>query len=90
MAPIDLTTVLRDAPVGDWIALSNGQERIVAPGKNLRGSTECGQGKGENHPVVMKVPPLAHCSCKALRCDRCAVPVETELTLHPSRLYLRA
>ncbi|MFZ0311973.1 MAG: DUF5678 domain-containing protein [Candidatus Korobacteraceae bacterium] len=59
MAPIDLTTVLKDAPVGDWIALSNGQERIVATGKTLEEALNAAKAQGENHPVVMKVPPVS-------------------------------
>lgn len=59
MAPIDLTAVLKDAPVGDWIALSNGQERIVATGKTLEEALNAAKAKGESHPVVMKVPPVS-------------------------------
>ncbi len=56
MARIDLTTILKDAPVGDWIALSNGQERIVATGKTLADAINAAKAKGEDKPVMMKVP----------------------------------
>jgi len=57
MAPLDFTTILKDAPVGDWIALSNGEERIVATGKTLAEAIERARELGESDPVVMKVPP---------------------------------
>lgn len=59
MAPVDLTTVLKDAPVGERIALSNGQERIVASGKTLEEALNAAKAKGENHPVVTKAPVSA-------------------------------
>ena len=59
MAPIDLTAVLKDAPVGEWIALSHGQERIIATGKTLEEAVNAAREKGENHPVLMKVPPVS-------------------------------
>jgi len=59
MAPLDFTTILKDAPVGDWIALSNGQDRIVATGKTLAQAVDNARELGENEPVVMKVPPVS-------------------------------
>ena len=59
MAPLDLTAVLKDAPVGDWIALSSGQEHIVATGKTLEEALNAARENGEDHPVVMKVPPVS-------------------------------
>lgn len=59
MAPIDLTTVLKDAPVGDWIALSKGQDRIVATGKTLEEAVSAAKQNGEDHPVMMKMPPVS-------------------------------
>jgi hypothetical protein len=59
MAPLDLTIVLKDAPVGDWIALSSGQERIVATAKTLSAAVSAAKAKGEEHPIVMKVPPVS-------------------------------
>jgi hypothetical protein len=59
MAPIDFTTILRDAPAGEWIALSNGRERIVATAKNLDEAIASAKNKGEDRPVMMKVPPVS-------------------------------
>lgn len=58
MSPLDLTGVLKDAPIGEWIALSSGQDRIVATGKTLSEAIEQAHEKGEKHPIVMKVPPI--------------------------------
>jgi hypothetical protein len=59
MAPLDLTTVLKDAPVGEWIALSQAQDRIVATAKTLAEVIKAAHQKGEEHPVVMKVPAVS-------------------------------
>lgn len=59
MAPFDFTTILKDAPVGEWIALSNRQERIVATGKTLAQAVDNARERGEDEPVVMKVPPVS-------------------------------
>lgn len=59
MTPIDLTTVLKDAPAGEWIALSNGQERIVATAPSLDEAVKAAKEKGEQNPVVLKVPPVS-------------------------------
>jgi hypothetical protein len=58
MAPLDLTTVLRDAPVGEWIALSSTQDCIVATAKTLADAVKAAHQKGEEHAVVMKVPAV--------------------------------
>jgi hypothetical protein len=58
MAPLDFTTILKDAPVGDWIALSNAQDRIVATGSTLAQAVDKAHEQGEKDPVVMKVPPV--------------------------------
>jgi hypothetical protein len=56
MTPVDLTAVLKDAPVGKWIALSRAQDRIVAAAKTLAEAVRAAHEQGEEHPVVMKVP----------------------------------
>jgi hypothetical protein len=58
MVPIDLTAVLKDAPVGDWIALSHDQQRIVATAKTLDEAVKAAKSLGENDPIVMKVAPV--------------------------------
>lgn len=59
MAPLDFTSVLKDAPAGEWIALSKDAERIVATAKNLDDAIALAKAKGENDPVMMKVPPVS-------------------------------
>jgi hypothetical protein len=56
MSPLDLTSVLKDAPVGEWIALSHDQQRIVATAKVLHEAIEAARLKGEDEPIVLKVP----------------------------------
>lgn len=59
MAPLDFTHVLKDAPVGEWIALSSGSERIVATATSLDDAIAAAKAKGENNPIMMKVPPVS-------------------------------
>jgi hypothetical protein len=59
VTPIDLTGVLKDAPVGDWIALSHAQDRIVATAKTLDEAVRAAREKGEENPIVLKVPPVS-------------------------------
>jgi hypothetical protein len=59
MSPLDLTTILKDAPTGHWIALSHGQERIVATAKTLDDAVKAAKEKGEDNPVVFKLPPVS-------------------------------
>ncbi len=54
----DFTVVLKDAPVGEWIALSHDQDRIVASAKVLADAIKMAQDRGEDHPVMMKMPPV--------------------------------
>lgn len=58
MLPIDLTTVLKDAPVGEWIALSHDQQHIVATAKTLDAAVQAAKSLGENDPIVLKVAPV--------------------------------
>ena len=58
VAPIDLSEVLKDAPVGDWIALSLDGLRVVATGKTIEEAVAAAKQKGEENPVMMKVPPF--------------------------------
>lgn len=59
MAPLDLTEVLKNAPPGDWIALSNDEKRIVATGRTLDETVKAAKESGEAHPIVLKVPPVS-------------------------------
>jgi hypothetical protein len=54
---MDFTTVLKDAPIGEWIALSHGMDRIVSTSKELEEAIEAAKERGEENPVMMKMPP---------------------------------
>jgi hypothetical protein len=58
MQPIDLTQVLKDAPQGEWLALSFKRDRIVAHSPNLSEAHEAALKLGEPMPIMMKAPPL--------------------------------
>ncbi|MES2393385.1 MAG: DUF5678 domain-containing protein [Acidobacteriota bacterium] len=57
MMNYDLTSVLENAPVGQWIALSHNHDRIVATAPLMEDAIAAAQAKGEENPVMMKVPP---------------------------------
>ena len=57
MTPIDLTRVLKDAPQGEWLALSFSLDRIVAHSPDLSEAKEAAHQLGEKMPIMMKAPP---------------------------------
>jgi hypothetical protein len=57
MTPIDLVSVLKDAPAGEWLALSFKRDRIVAHALNLTEAKEAAIAAGELMPIMMKLPP---------------------------------
>jgi len=59
VTPIDLTEVLKNAPAGEWIALSHDEGRIVATGKTLDDVLKAATEAGEEQPIVLKVPPVS-------------------------------
>ena len=58
MTATDFTAILKDAPVGEWIALSSDQQRIVATAKTLESAIASAHDLGEEDPVMMKIPPV--------------------------------
>jgi hypothetical protein len=54
--PIDLTEVLKDAPAGEWLALSQDQQQLLGSGRTLEDAIRMAQEHGEDSPIVMKVP----------------------------------
>ena len=58
MQPFDLTTVLKDAPIGEWLALSYARDRIVAHAPTLRAAMQAAKKLGESQPIMMKLPPF--------------------------------
>ena len=57
MQPIDLVTVLKDAPRGEWLALSWARDRIVAHCPNLAEGRQATLKLREKQPIMMRVPP---------------------------------
>ena len=53
----DFTAILKDAPVGAWIALSSDEERIVANAPEFEDAMALAKERGEAEPVLMKLPP---------------------------------
>jgi len=58
VTPTDLTDLLKDTPIGEWLALSYDRDRIVAHHPTLAAAKQAAQLLGELNPIMMKVPPL--------------------------------
>jgi hypothetical protein len=56
---LDLTQILRDAPPGDWVALSQDHCRIVSTAETMEEAVRLAQDAGEANPIVFKVPPVS-------------------------------
>jgi len=54
--PRDLSTVLRDAPPGAWVALSKDKTKIVGTGITMRAAAYQAQLNGEDEPVLIRTP----------------------------------
>jgi fermentation-respiration switch protein FrsA (DUF1100 family) len=56
LAPRDLSAILKDAPLGAWVALSHDKTRIVATGDSIRATTVLARSRGEEDPILVKMP----------------------------------
>ncbi|HEV2988619.1 MAG TPA: hypothetical protein VG759_09260 [Candidatus Angelobacter sp.] len=56
MKPRDLTEVLKDAPTGEWIALSRDKTRIVGHGISIEDAMKSAQESGEEKYTLFKMP----------------------------------
>jgi hypothetical protein len=56
MPALDLTELLRGIPRGAWVAISSKHESVVAFGADLRAVLEEAKAKGENEPLIARVP----------------------------------
>jgi hypothetical protein len=52
----DLSGVLKDAPPGAWVALSSDEKQLLGAGNSMRAAAYQAQLKGEDHPVLVKMP----------------------------------
>jgi hypothetical protein len=57
-ARLDLTGVLKDAPIGEWLALSFARDRLVAHAPTLKAAMDAAKSLGESQPIMMKLPPF--------------------------------
>jgi hypothetical protein len=56
LVPRDLSAILKDAPLGAWVALSHDKTRIVATGDSIREATVLARSRGEGDPILFKMP----------------------------------
>ena len=57
MKGIDMTAVFKDAPRGQWLALSWKLDKIVGTGKTVEEAIEAARKNGEAHPILTAAPP---------------------------------
>jgi hypothetical protein len=55
-APRDLSSVLKGAPPGAWVALSHDKKRVVGTGDSIKAASMEAQSRGEEHPVLIRTP----------------------------------
>lgn len=56
MKPRDLTLVLKDAPPGEWIALSLDESRVVGHGETIEDAVKSATKAGEHQPILIRMP----------------------------------
>jgi hypothetical protein len=56
MKPKDLSSVLKDAPPGEWIALSMDEKRVMGHGTTISDAVKAAKEAGEEQPVLIKMP----------------------------------
>lgn len=54
----DISHLLADIPKGDWVVLSNDQERLLAHGPELDPLMQKVKSAGEDLPFVTRVPDI--------------------------------
>lgn len=52
----DLSAVLKSAPPGAWVALSQDKTRVVGTGISVQAATYQAQLHGESSPVLIRTP----------------------------------
>jgi len=56
MKPRDLSLVLKDAPPGEWVALSLDKTRIVGHGKTIDEAVKDAKESGEERHILIRIP----------------------------------
>jgi hypothetical protein len=55
-AALDPSTLLKGLPEGAWVAISVGSQKVVAYAADLQTAIDMAHERGENNPLVMRVP----------------------------------
>ncbi len=58
-ATLDFGPLLKDLPPGAWVAVSEEQRKVVAFAAELQAVLELSRERGEQNPLVLKVPEHA-------------------------------
>jgi len=58
-ATIDYSSLFKGLPPGAWVAISEDNSRVVAYAADLQTVIEMARQKGEDHPLVLRVPEQA-------------------------------
>jgi hypothetical protein len=58
-AVADLAGLLKGIPSGAWVAISESQNRVLAYGADAQAVLCEAQEKGEQHPLILRVPDQA-------------------------------
>ena len=53
---LDLSMLLKDIPLGAWVAVSQDGQRVVAFGADVRTVLEEAIDKGERDPIMLRIP----------------------------------
>jgi hypothetical protein len=58
-ASIDYSGLLKGLPPGAWVAISENDRKVVAYAADLQTAIEIARQRGENDPLVLRVPEQA-------------------------------
>ena len=56
MEPKDLSAALKDAPPGEWVALSEDETHVVGHGMSVEDAIRSAQASGEKNYTLLKMP----------------------------------
>lgn len=54
--PSNFSEILKDVPPGAWAAVSEREQKVIAYGSDMQSVLSEAQQKGENVPLIVKVP----------------------------------
>ncbi len=52
----DLSAVLKNAPAGEWVALSRDKKKILGHSRTAHKAIEAAKKAGENEPFLVRMP----------------------------------